>query len=202
MPDGVLVRTLAGGEPPLVIGPAGRLLASGSTDGTIKLWSLPDGALRKTLNGSSHAVYSVAISPDGKLLASGGWDKTISLWSLPDGALLKTLPGHAYSVNSVAIGPNGRLLASGGSDGTIKLWSLPDGKPLSTCLMDLDASTTDAKGIRYTRGGNSFTQGCGSPVPAGAVCTCNCVPGKLCPCVGHTSGGGGGGGGGHYWYPN
>jgi WD40 repeat protein len=170
-------------------------------DRTIRLWSLPDGAPLKTLTGHSDWVYSVAISPDGRLLASGSQDKSVHLWSLPDGALLKTLVGHSRSVSSVAISPDGRVLASGSDDKTIKLWSLPNGKPLPTCLMDIDASTPEAKGIQYTRGGASYTQSCGSPIPSGAVCTCNCIPGNPCASVGHTRAPGSGGGL-HYWFPN
>jgi WD40 repeat protein len=71
----------------VAISPDGRLLASGSSDQTIKLWSLPNGMLLKTLQ--SGAVYSLAINPDGRLLASAGSVEggagPISLWSLPDG---------------------------------------------------------------------------------------------------------------------
>jgi WD40 repeat protein len=191
----------------VAVSPEGRLLASTSYDNTIQLWSLPDGALLKTLKEDEEA-WSVAISPDGRLLASSGRFGTIKLWSLPDGAALKTLTGGTAAVYSVAISPDGKLLASGGGDRTIRLWSLPEGQPLPTCLMDVDASSTDARGIQYTRGGASYTQSCGSPVPADAVCTCNCVPGKQracpahvsCSCVGHS--GGGSGGGSHYWHPN
>jgi WD40 repeat protein len=69
----------------VAISPERRLLASGSSDGTIKLWSLPDGALLKTIpGGPAAAVSSVAISPDGRLLVSGA-GQAIELWSLPDG---------------------------------------------------------------------------------------------------------------------
>jgi WD40 repeat protein len=139
----------------------------------------------------------LAISPDGRLLASGEAAQ-VELRSLPDGGLLKTLKSSRW-VYSVAISPDGRLLATGSEEGAIKLWSLPDGGSVPPCLMDVDVSTADAKAIQYTRGGASYTQGCGSPVPAGAVCTCNCVPGKLCSCVTYS---GGGGGGSHYWHPN
>ena len=116
----------------IAISPNGRWLASGSDDQTIKLWSLPDGALLKTL---VHAwnVYSVAIGPDSRLLASAcATDKTIKLWSVPDGALLKTLTGHTNYVRSVDFSPDGKLLASGSWDGTVRLWSLPDGALLKT----------------------------------------------------------------------
>jgi WD40 repeat protein len=179
----------------LAISPDGRLLASGSGDKTIKLWSLPDGNLLKTLTGHSDLVLSVAISPDGRLLASGSQDKTIKLWSLPDGAPLKTLTGHSDTVAAVVISPDGRLLASGSQDKTLKLWSLPDGKQLPVCLMDPAASCSGSgNGVTYTINGVSYTVPGGLPLPPGAVCTCNTVPFSACCSVG--------GCGSVYYYPN
>ncbi len=173
----------------------GRLLASGGADNMVKLWSVPDGALLKTFAGHSDILVSVAISADGRLLASCGWDKTIKLWSLPNGSLLKTLTGHSSDVYSVVVSPDGRLLASGGGDRAIRLWSLPDGKQLPACLMDPDASGPSVSGATYTKDGGVYSVPCGSPLPTGAVCTCNCVKG--CSCV--TAGGGCGV---VYYYPN
>ena len=137
----------------LAISPDGCILAEGSYDTTIRLWSLPDGNCLKTLEGHTRAVECLAISPDGRILASGSRDGTIRLWSLPNGNHLKTLEGNTSSsqVNSVeclAISPNGHILASGsygegnGSleytrreakrSGSLDLWSLPDGNYLKT----------------------------------------------------------------------
>ncbi|KAI7971161.1 hypothetical protein EIK77_004676 [Talaromyces pinophilus] len=106
----------------VVFSPDGRLLASGSSDKTIKLWDPATGSLQQTLEGHSEWVQSVAFSPDGRLLASGSWDKTIKLWDPATGAPQQTLEGHSQRVQSVVFSPDGRLLASGAWDNTIKLW--------------------------------------------------------------------------------
>ncbi|MBW4595274.1 MAG: PD40 domain-containing protein [Brasilonema angustatum HA4187-MV1] len=109
--------------------PNGKMLASGSYDGTIKLWN-QDGKELKTLNHGS-AVLSVGFSPDGKMLASAGGDGTIKLWRTVDGKELKTLTGHGDVVRSVNFSPNGKMLASGSDDGTIQLWNF-ESKELRT----------------------------------------------------------------------
>jgi WD40 repeat protein/uncharacterized caspase-like protein len=109
--------------------PDGQMLASASTDTTIKLWSR-HGKLLHTLRGHSDGVNSVSFSGDGKMLASAGTDATIKLWSR-DGKLLKTLSGHNDGVNSVAFSPDGQMIVSASDDDTIKLWSR-DGKLLKT----------------------------------------------------------------------
>ncbi len=120
-----LLRTLEGHSnhvSSIAIGPDGQTLASGSTDKTIKLWSLHTSQLLHTLQGHSNYVYSVAISPDGQTLASGSYDQTIKLWNLHTGQLLHTLQGHSDGVRDIAFSPDGQFLTSGSDDNTIKLW--------------------------------------------------------------------------------
>ena len=79
--------------------PNSQLLASGSGDGTIKLWDPASGALKHTLKGHIDAVQSVAFAPNSQLLASGSDDKTIKLWDPASGALKHTIHTHSAVSN-------------------------------------------------------------------------------------------------------
>ncbi|BAY33155.1 WD-40 repeat-containing protein [Nostoc carneum NIES-2107] len=107
--------------------PDGQLLASGSTDQTVKIWRR-DGTLLQTLRGHSNAVTSLSFSPDGQTLASASLDKTVKIWhknaltGLFDTEPYTTLQGHGDWVYSVSFSPDGEMLATGSKDATIKLW--------------------------------------------------------------------------------
>jgi WD40 repeat protein len=136
---GALLRTFQVGKPPggscsLAVSPDGRLIAAGTVNREIKLWSLADGTELRSLTGHAGAVNAVAFSPDGRTVASGSTDKTIKLWDVTSGRELGTLTGHTSSIACLAFSPDGQTLASGGGDRTIRLWDVAHGRELQRLL--------------------------------------------------------------------
>jgi WD40 repeat protein len=108
--------------------PDGRTLATGGTDGQIRLWEVATGREARDLVGHSNPAFSVAFSPDGTRLFSG--DKTI--WETTTGRGLRALAGTTGSPLGV-MSRDGRWLAELSlSNSQVKLWDISQGRPSST----------------------------------------------------------------------
>jgi len=108
--------------------PNGTLLASGSSDGTVKIWDVATLSLQATWNGDQGEVFSVAFSPDGSMLASGGGDRAVRIWDVASGQILRTLDPHAAAIRAVAFSPDGSIVASASADRTVRLYDVATGQ--------------------------------------------------------------------------
>lgn len=109
------------------------IIATGSEDGKVHLWSSHNLQFQQTLDADQRqAVRSIAISPDSTLLASANEDSTVVLWSLQPYRVVCSILGHRSSVRAVAFSADGKLLLTSSEDKKLRLWDTkckPLGEP-------------------------------------------------------------------------
>ena len=101
----------------------GLHMASGSEDGSIKVWAMgqgPEWPCQRTLTEHTRSVEALA-GWEGKLI-SGSWDGTIRVWELETGELDATLTGHRGPVCGLLV--HGERLFSASMDGSIRAWAV------------------------------------------------------------------------------
>ena len=88
-----------------------RLLATGSSDKTVKLWNLEDFTCVKTFEGHTNSVLRVDFINHGMHLVSTGSDGLVKLWSVREETCVATLDNHE---DKVRVGSsNGELIVMG-----------------------------------------------------------------------------------------
>ncbi|MDX1487207.1 MAG: serine/threonine-protein kinase [Acidiferrobacterales bacterium] len=106
----------------------GKLLASASADGVVKVWNVEAGTLTHAFDASNNAIGVLAVSPDGHWLALAGNDNKIKLWNASAGSTANELNGHTGSIRQMVFSPDGRTLASVSRDQSVILWDVISGQ--------------------------------------------------------------------------
>lgn len=139
----------------LAISPDGKLLASCSRDGTVRIWDTAAGEpVGDVLEGHTDWVFGVTFSHDGQHLLSFSADSTMRIWDTENETenweTSRELTGHTEQVNCAQFFDRGKCIISGSKDCTIRIWDAESGKQIKKPLRLADKGDVRAISISPT----------------------------------------------------
>jgi eukaryotic-like serine/threonine-protein kinase len=98
----------------LVASPDGRIIASSTYGGLVRLFDPIHGTLIGTLHGHLNAAFGLAFSPDSsRLISASGGREALKLWDVETQQELMTLPGIGSFLTAAAWSSDGNALLVG-----------------------------------------------------------------------------------------
>lgn len=116
---------------PLRRGPP--LVASGSDDGTVRLWDMRSKRTTRTLS-QKFPVTAVTFSDAGDQVFAGGLDNIVRVWDLRREQPTLTLEGHSDTITGLKLSPSGTHLLTNSMDNTLRTWDVRPYAPGDRCM--------------------------------------------------------------------
>ncbi|KAJ7575617.1 hypothetical protein C8J56DRAFT_409802 [Mycena floridula] len=122
---GVCEQVIYASDPISTVAVSSNKVVSGSSDGSVSVWSASTGERRNVLLGHTGSITAVAVSKDGTTIISGSEDGSVLVWTVESGVYETILSGEdSGSIRSVTISESdaGYVMAACDRDG-VRVWN-------------------------------------------------------------------------------
>ncbi|MGW7695090.1 protein kinase domain-containing protein [Streptomyces asiaticus] len=142
----------------LAFSPDGKTIATGNSEGKVRLWDVAGRKPRATFtqyDGADNEGFptrEVTFSPDGKTLAATNMTGWLTMWDVAKHRQIRFLQG-VDSGEKVAFSPDGKLFATGSGPGSVDLWDTNSHKDEILAYYDQEAKVT---GVAFSPDGRTL----------------------------------------------
>ncbi len=116
-----------------IMSPDGSFIATGSADGKLRIWRLPDGKLLRTLTHGGD-IMGLDFSLQGDRIASASRDGTAKVWNALSGDEICHFTKHDRPVLCVHFDREAKRVLSASYDSTARVWDAQTGRELTPPL--------------------------------------------------------------------
>ena len=100
-----------------------KYLATGDANGAIKIWSIANSQLVKTINAFNDEVWALEFSHDNNYLISSSNKGIIKIWNMPNMQLINEIQAHRSQIKAISSHKDNQFFATGSHDKLIKIWT-------------------------------------------------------------------------------
>jgi len=99
-----------------------QMVASGSADKNVRLWSTQFGNCHRSLRAHDDSVMQVRFLPGTHYLATAGRDRDLKLWDCDSYELITVLKGHAAEILALALSQDAAFIVTASGDRQLRFW--------------------------------------------------------------------------------
>jgi len=100
-----------------------NLVATSSSDATVRVWDTSNGQLQATFSGGG-SLPMTGVDMSGGLVTCCGADKTCRVWQYKTKRLIHQLAGHSQKITCVKLFPGEKNIVTGSADRSIRIWDI------------------------------------------------------------------------------
>ena len=137
-----------------------KFIASGGTEGEVRIWELRSREMISHLKEHTHRVSKVQLLQDDLHLLSASRDKALLCWDLKSEKRVSAHVQRMGGINNFDVVPNSRVVLTTGQDRKITYWDLREPNPVRSIDTNNNPKRADeCMGLAIAHDGKTFATG-------------------------------------------